>query len=161
MPGNTDNMYYSYNVGPIHFISFSTEAYFYLDYGLELAAHQFDFLERDLIEANKPENRKLRPWIIVYGHRPMYCSNPGSDVCFDLLMPTRNGLRPGNKFALEPLFHKYGVDVQIYAHEHSYERIYPIYNYTVSLKISVLLPKIIKPHFLDPCSIHERSVQKS
>ena len=25
-------------------------------------------------EANTPENRALRPWLVVYGHRPMYCS---------------------------------------------------------------------------------------
>ena len=28
-----------------------------------------------LQEANKPENRSKRPWIIVIGHKPMYCSN--------------------------------------------------------------------------------------
>ena len=32
-------------------------------------------------EANKPENRAERPWIIVMGHRPMYCSNNDSDDC--------------------------------------------------------------------------------
>ena len=26
-------------------------------------------------EANKPKNRAKRPWIVVYGHRPMYCTN--------------------------------------------------------------------------------------
>lgn len=31
-----------------------------------------EFLDRDLTEATKPENRLLRPWIIVAVHRPMY-----------------------------------------------------------------------------------------
>jgi hypothetical protein len=30
-------------------------------------------------EANKPENRALRPWIITMCHRPMYCSNSNDD----------------------------------------------------------------------------------
>lgn len=33
------------------------------------------------------------------------------------------------RVALEPLFGKYGVDMAIWAHEHSYERLFPIYNY--------------------------------
>ena len=33
---------------------------------------QARFLERDLREADRPENRRLRPWIIVVQHRPMY-----------------------------------------------------------------------------------------
>lgn len=32
---------------------------------------------------------------------------------------------------MESLFYQYGVDVEIYAHEHSYERLFPIYNYRV------------------------------
>jgi len=33
--------------------------------------------------------------------------------------------------SLEPLLYEYGVDLELWAHEHSYERLYPIYNYTV------------------------------
>ncbi|OTF74575.1 hypothetical protein BLA29_002347 [Euroglyphus maynei] len=32
---------------------------------------------------------------------------------------------------LEDLFYKYGVDMEIWAHEHSYERLWPVYNATV------------------------------
>ena len=35
-----------------------------------------------------------------------------------------------NSFPLEPLFYEYGVDVLIFGHEHNYERMFPIYNYT-------------------------------
>lgn len=35
------------------------------------------------------------------------------------------------RFALEPLLYKYGVDLALWAHEHSYERLWPIYNRTV------------------------------
>lgn len=32
-------------------------------------------------EAASPKNRKLHPWIITMGHRPMYCSNSDGDDC--------------------------------------------------------------------------------
>lgn len=32
---------------------------------------------------------------------------------------------------MEDLFYKYGVDIEIWAHEHSYERMWPVYNTTV------------------------------
>ena len=35
------------------------------------------------------------------------------------------------RVALEPLAFKYGVDVLIWGHEHSYERLWPVYNYNV------------------------------
>ena len=31
-------------------------------------------------------------------------------------------------FSLEPLFFQYGVDIIIEAHEHSYERLWPVFN---------------------------------
>ena len=34
--------------------------------------------------------------------------------------------------SLEPLFFQYGVDVIIEAHEHSYERLWPVFNDTVT-----------------------------
>jgi hypothetical protein len=32
-------------------------------------------------EATSSENRSVRPWIIIMGHRPMYCSNDNTDDC--------------------------------------------------------------------------------
>jgi hypothetical protein len=37
-------------------------------------ADQIRWLRADLEEANKPENRVLRPWIILTVHRPPYSS---------------------------------------------------------------------------------------
>jgi acid phosphatase type 7 len=131
MPGGNENMFTSFNVGPVHFIGFSTEYYYFLNYGLKSLIKQYDWLEKDLIEANKPENRKLRPWIVTFGHRPMYCSNDDGDDCRGIATLVRTGLPFSGFFALEPLFYKYGVDVEFWAHEHSYERLWPIYNYKV------------------------------
>lgn len=71
-----------------------------------------------------------RPWIITFGHRPMYCSND-NDSCRELATLIRRGLPFTYFFGLEDLFYHYGVDVEIWAHQHSYERLWPIYNYTV------------------------------
>ena len=88
LTGDQNNYYYSFNVGPVHFISISSEFYFwYLSEG-EFPSHdidnikiQYDWLKRDLIEATRPENRRKRPWIIVAAHRAMYCSTVDVDDC--------------------------------------------------------------------------------
>ncbi|XP_055909497.1 acid phosphatase type 7 isoform X2 [Eupeodes corollae] len=131
MPGNTDNIMYSFNLGPVHFIGFSTEVYYFLNYGLKPLVFQYEWLERDLKEANKPENRAVRPWIITFGHRPMYCSNENDNDCTHSETLVRVGWPFVHLFGLEDLFYKYGVDVELWAHEHSYERLWPIYDYKV------------------------------
>lgn len=128
MPGNTENIYYSWNIGPAHIISISTEVYFDYQYGIEQIVQQYEWLERDLQEATKPENRAQRPWIITMGHRPMYCSNSDGDDCTKHESKVRTGITSEHLFRLEDLFYKYGVDLMLWAHEHSYERLFPIYN---------------------------------
>ena len=83
MPGGSKNsLFYSFNIGPAHVIAFSTEYYYFgHKYGYESVFAQYHWLEQDLIEANKPENREARPWIIAMGHRPMYCSNHNRADC--------------------------------------------------------------------------------
>lgn len=72
--GQINNLFYSYDIGPAHFITFSTEFYFFTNYGQSQLFTQYEWLEKDLIEATKPENRAQRPWIITLGHRAMYCN---------------------------------------------------------------------------------------
>lgn len=38
----------SWNIGSAHIISFSTEVYFYLEYGLDLLFKQYEWLQKDL-----------------------------------------------------------------------------------------------------------------
>lgn len=123
----SDDMFYSWNIGPAHIISISTEFYFfYREYGSEQIANQYKWIEADLKEATKKSNRAKRPWIITMGHRPMYCSNADGDDCTQNESKVRTGLN--SKYGLEDLFYKYGVDLMVWAHEHSYERLYPVYN---------------------------------
>ena len=131
MPGGTERLMYSFDLGPVHFIGFSTEVYYFMNYGIKTLINQYDWLENDLTEANKPENRALRPWIITYGHRPMYCSNNNGNDCTHSETLVRVGLPFLHMFGLEDLFYNNGVDVEIWAHEHSYERLWPLYNYKI------------------------------
>lgn len=129
--GTVNNHFYSWNIGPAHIISFSTEFYFYVEYGWLQIVNQYKWLENDLKEANKPENRAKRPWIITMAHRPMYCTNNDTDDCTANESIIRTGIPYIRAFGLEDLFYKYGVDLELWAHEHSYERLWPIYNRTV------------------------------
>jgi len=131
--GGDANHFYSFNVGPMHVIGFSTEFYYYIQYGYEQIRNQYEWLERDLIEANKPENRARQPWIVTMGHRPMYCSNNNDDECLyaNGYIFIRLGIPFLQTYGLEDLFARYGVDLEFWAHEHSYERHWPVYNLTI------------------------------
>nr|XP_006817248.1 PREDICTED: iron/zinc purple acid phosphatase-like protein-like [Saccoglossus kowalevskii] len=126
---NNKNQWFSWNIGPAHIISISTEIYFYINYGVQQLKNQWEWLQQDLEEATKPENRAKRPWIITMGHRPMYCSNNDHDDCTRFLSIVRTGYL--GMYGLEHLFYKYGVDLELWAHEHSYERLWPVYDLKV------------------------------
>jgi len=111
------NMYYSWNYGPIHFISIDTETGFpgaeeEKRYVLPCGkfGNQLTWLENDLKQANK--SRDIRPWVFVQGHHPMY---QGDFVDIDF------------QNAMEELFNKYAVDIYFSGHIHSYERTWPVY----------------------------------
>ncbi|CAF0889384.1 unnamed protein product [Brachionus calyciflorus] len=108
-----------------------TEFYYYVIYDFKQLSNQYKWLEEDLGVANLPENRAKRPWIITMGNRPMYCTNNNTDDCTKVDDTVRVGLPHIKKFGLEDLFYKNGVDIELWAHEHSYERLWPIYNFTV------------------------------
>ncbi|KAI1719822.1 calcineurin-like phosphoesterase domain-containing protein [Ditylenchus destructor] len=129
MPGTKDNLFYSFDLGAAHFIAFSTEFYFFWQYGFEQISHQWAWLINDLEKANR--NRDKVPWIITMGHRPMYCSDLDGDDCTQYNSIIRTGLPIVHAYALEKLFYQYGVDLEIWAHEHTFERMYAVYNRTV------------------------------
>jgi len=135
MPENKfGDMFYSFDLGPVHFISIDTEFYYFLNYGFHPVIRQYNWLVNDLEKANSKENRAKRPWIVIFGHRPMYCTGRDNDDCTHWKTKTRVGIEvPHQKFlyGMEELLIKYGVDVAIWAHEHNYERFWPLNDYQV------------------------------
>jgi hypothetical protein len=52
-----DGRWYSFNLGPVHFVAISTEVYDFAEWEI---ARQYRWLEADLAAANA--NRTLAPW---------------------------------------------------------------------------------------------------
>jgi Calcineurin-like phosphoesterase len=95
--------YYSFNYQNTHFVVLSTE---------QVSSYsQYVFARVDLATASSNPNID---WIIVYMHKPLYTS-PGLHSGESTMRDTYH-----------PLFDKYGVDIVLYAHNHAYERSYPI-----------------------------------
>ena len=59
------------------FFSYSTEVFF-LTNGSYVQT-QKDWIMADLAAANLKRDRV--PWVIAFGHRPLYCSNDDGDDC--------------------------------------------------------------------------------
>ena len=102
VPGLPNNHYYSFNIANVHIVSMSTEAYFFYNG----AAQQFAWLEADLAAVDRVKT----PWLIVYGHRSIYCSCDSD--CDSAATAVREGA-----YGMEALFMKYGVDIWVNGHE--------------------------------------------
>ncbi|CAL4149639.1 unnamed protein product, partial [Meganyctiphanes norvegica] len=62
-----ESLFYSWNMGPVHFIAVHTDAYYFLNFGTKPLHNLYEWLINDLEEATKPSMRAQRPWIILYG----------------------------------------------------------------------------------------------
>mmetsp|Transcript_36729 Transcript_36729/g.77972 ORF Transcript_36729/g.77972 Transcript_36729/m.77972 type:complete len:362 (+) Transcript_36729:3-1088(+) len=109
----TNTLYFSWDYGLVHYVSISTELWFGVTDGKTTLKTMLSWLEKDLQAANN--NRDFAPWIIVQGHRSVYCSS-GADCASTKV-----------RADLEPLLFKYGVDIFMNGHEHNYERSFPLY----------------------------------
>lgn len=45
---DTEGFFYSWNMGPVHFIAVNTEAYYFVQYGLKPLSRQYEWLINDL-----------------------------------------------------------------------------------------------------------------
>jgi len=48
MPGRSEDMFFSFDIGPVHFVAINTEYYYYLNYGLKMVGRQYKWIEEDL-----------------------------------------------------------------------------------------------------------------
>jgi len=117
MPNSDTNdgfdMWWSADVGSMHLVGVDTESFFARP---QDNARQLAWLKADLAAANT--RRASVPWLVVAGHRPTYCSNLDGDDC----------TKPGSvvRAAFEAILVEARVDLALWAHEHSYERMWPV-----------------------------------
>lgn len=65
------NTFYSFDLGPVHWIMFNTEPLTSSSRPMEILT-EMNWLRKDLEKAN--ENREIRPWIVFLSHHPLYCA---------------------------------------------------------------------------------------
>ncbi|KAF7722828.1 hypothetical protein EC973_002673 [Apophysomyces ossiformis] len=106
-------MLYSLNYKSLHLVSISTEVYF--NTSIEEIKTAQNWIVGDLERARM--DRKTR-WIIVIGHRPLYCTPLEDPDCSTRGQVLRD--------ALEDIFLQYGVDLYLCGHKHNYQRTYPL-----------------------------------
>eukprot|EP01117_Protostelium_nocturnum_P005141 TRINITY_DN1866_c0_g1_i1.p1 TRINITY_DN1866_c0_g1~~TRINITY_DN1866_c0_g1_i1.p1 ORF type:complete len:569 (+),score=151.58 TRINITY_DN1866_c0_g1_i1:237-1943(+) len=113
MPTPTpDQPWYSFESGPVHFVTMSTE------HDFTVGSLQNRWIEKDL----QSVNRSRTPWVVFSGHRPMYIdSTNDSPLWGDQTVAI--ALRQH----VEPLLQKYKVDIAFWGHHHTYQRTCPVY----------------------------------
>jgi Calcineurin-like phosphoesterase len=87
------NMYYSWNIGPVHLIALNSESLEFWHTADPM--EQYEWLKADLASVD----RTVTPWVMSFWHTPWYCSNThhqgsGNDmkdsyeeVCCDVVPP--------------------------------------------------------------------------
>lgn len=146
----TDARYYSWDAGCVHFVSLSSESVLN---GPEIDDAQIEWLKADLAafaprRAAAMAQRAAEPWgpaatqctlsapsfLIVYMHRPMYCSTGGKQGA------QRCGQQaPYLRGLVEDIFVQFGVDLVYSGHVHAYERTAPVVNGTADARGPVYL----------------------
>jgi Calcineurin-like phosphoesterase len=106
--------YYSFDYQNVHFIALATESG-YLDMSKDKAKEQLAFVKSDLEKTSANSNIK---WIIPFFHQMMYYNDDDGG----LIEPHDENLRK----VYHQLFEKYGVNLILQAHSHTYHRTYPL-----------------------------------
>ena len=102
---NLARPFYSFDYQNVHFLMLSTQL------KAVKGNEQFNFAESDLKQATSNPNTD---WIIVAFHKPLYTSPSTHPADIDF----RN--------VYHPLFDQYNVDLVLQAHNHNYQRSYPL-----------------------------------
>jgi len=104
--------WYSVNYGPLHAVFMSTEDDF------TKGSKQWNWIQEDLANVD----RTVTPWLIFNGHRPMYIDSTNNTPP-DGDQPVAALLREH----VEPLLMQYQVDMAMWGHHHSFQRMCAVY----------------------------------
>ena len=87
-----------------------------------VGSQQYEWIENEL----NSTDRNMFPWIILSGHRMMYCNSLGTD---DM------NIGKYMRYMLEGLMIKYKVSIGIWGHSHMYTRTCPCLIQLVSIQM--------------------------
>ncbi len=125
---NLTKPYYSFEYQNVHFLGMATAKNSIIPY--KYGSEQYNFVAEDLRRAH---NNKNIEWIIVYSFRPFY-----SSISEHLAEPELTD-------TYAALFDNYSVDVVLQAHNHNYQRTFPLV-YNESSFFPVHYPEISDNH---------------
>lgn len=106
---NLTKPYYSFDYQNVHFLAMTTGKVKVIPFGNP--SEQYRFIEQDLKNAHDNETID---WIIVFGFKPLYSSNSTHRGSAQL------------RDTYHPLFDRYDVHLVLQAHNHNYERTFPL-----------------------------------
>lgn len=113
MPGN--GFYYTWTAGLVRFLSLNTEVFLDGSGGLP---NMLSYIQNTLNRTTS--DRQQFPWMVVYGHRPLYCSSKAKAKSCGPESAILQGY-------VENWFKTLGVDLYLNGHVHNYERTTPVY----------------------------------
>jgi len=116
--GKCDNFYH-YNNDAVHFLIINSEE----EYPIKRTGPQYNFVESDLKAASSDPSIK---WIVVAFHTPMYAALWPTATAMPHLGVYYEQFVINLRESYHPLFDKYGVDLVLQGHSHSYQRTYPL-----------------------------------
>jgi hypothetical protein len=102
---NLTKQYYSFDYQNVHFIAMSTELPW------DKSSAQYKFVKEDLLKTSIDANIN---WIVVFYHDVAYTS------------PSVKHGKSSLRDTYHPLFDRYNVDLVLQAHQHNYQRTYPL-----------------------------------
>jgi predicted phosphodiesterase len=102
---NLTKQYYSFDYQNVHFIAMSTELPW------DKSSAQYKFVKEDLLKTSIDPNIG---WIVVFYHDVAYTS------------PSVKHAKSSLRDTYHPLFDRYNVDLVLQAHQHNYQRTYPL-----------------------------------
>lgn len=100
-----DKPYHSFDYGKVHFLVIGSEFPFHK------SSEQYNFVKHDLKVASESEDIN---WVVVSTYGPLYTS------------PSKHKAYASLRDLYHPLFDKYQVDLVLQAHNHNYQRSYPL-----------------------------------